>query len=52
MASGDHCSFELNAAGTATGNVIHRDCDDYGDNTITNVATGEVIRYRPKAWAS
>ena len=48
MASGDHCYFEKDAAGNATGNVVHRDCDDHGDGTITNVVSGAVVKYRPK----
>jgi hypothetical protein len=50
MASGDHCSLQKDPEGNATGFVIHRDCDDHGDGTITSVATGAVVRYRPKHW--
>lgn len=51
MASGDKCYFQKDVAGQATGYVVHVDCDEHGDNTITSIATGEVVRYRPKSYA-
>ena len=50
MASGDHCRFGRNHDGSPNGTVIHFDCDDFGDNTITDLLSGAVLRYRPKHW--
>jgi hypothetical protein len=50
MASGDHCRFGRNHDGTPNGTVIHFDCDDFGDNTITDLLSGAILRYRPKHW--